>query len=150
MLHHRGVSGLERARADLAAGDVRVARERLKSLVVTHPHDLEVRRLLAEAYRRDGQPAEAGRWGYLVGPDATESERRAFERHNGFASYAARVTEPRLRRLLRSDDLGLIADERGRALLRSLPRRKPSARRDGPFAFVARRLAILRATARWR
>ncbi|MFC8732522.1 DUF6584 family protein [Luteimicrobium sp. NPDC057192] len=143
------MSGLTRAKADLAAGDVRAARERLKSLVVTYPHDLEVRRLLAEAYRRDGQPTEAGRWGYLVGPDATESERRAFEHHNGFAS-CARVTESRLRQLLRSDDLARIADTEGRALLRSLPRRRPLDRRDGPFELVARRVATWRAASTWR
>ncbi len=144
------MSGLVRAKADLDGGDVRAARERLKSLVATYPRDLEVRRLLAEAYRRDGQPTEAGRWGYLVGADATESERRAFEHHNGFASYLGRVTESRLRQLLRCDDLARIADSEGRALLRSLPRKRPQGRRDGPFEFLARRVATWRAGRRWR
>ena len=67
--------GLKRAKADLERGDARQARERLKSLLVTSPHDLQIRSLLAEAYRRDRHFPEAGRWGYLIGPAATERER---------------------------------------------------------------------------
>ncbi|GAA4849341.1 hypothetical protein GCM10023221_30860 [Luteimicrobium xylanilyticum] len=144
------MNGAEHARTDLEAGDVRRARERLKSLVVTYPEDLELRRLLAEAYRRDGQPAEAGRWGYLVAGHASDHERRCFERHNAFASYGPRATGARLRKLLRCDDLAAIADPVGRALLRDLPRKRPVGRRDGPVEAVGRRLAIWRARSRWR
>jgi len=148
--HHRVVTGLERAKADLDAGDTHLACQRLKSLVVTYPRDLEVRRLLAEAYRRDRQFPEAGRWGYLIAADASDRERQAFERHNAFAARRSRVTESRLRHLLRCDDLAEVADGTGRAPLRSLPRARPLGRRDGPFELTGRRVAILRAWSRWR
>ncbi|MDT0166079.1 hypothetical protein Q9R32_10965 [Actinotalea sp. AC32] len=144
------MSGLERAKADLGAGNVRKARERLKSLVLTYPNDLEIRRLLAEAYRLDRQFAEAGRWGYLIEAHASDPEREAFERHNAFASYDSRVSESRLRHLLRCEDLGSISDATGRALLRSLPRKRARERRDGPLEFLSRRLAMLSAQRRWR
>jgi len=111
----RGVRGLDRAKADLERGDARTARERLKGWIVTYPYDSEARCLLAQAYRDDGQPTEAGRWGYLIGPAATSEERRAFERH-AFAGRP-RITKPRLRRLLRCDELTAIADDEGRAIL---------------------------------
>jgi hypothetical protein len=139
------VKGLERAEADLARGDVRKARDRLKGLVNTYPTDVEVRRLLAEAYRRDRQFPEAGRWGYLFGPHASDRERRAFERHAAFG-WASRITESRLKRLLRCEDLSAIADETGQALLRALPHQR-SLRKDGPFAAVLRRFAIVKARA---
>lgn len=136
--------GLERARAELEAGDVRKARDRLRGLVVSYPHDLEVRVLLAEAYRLDGQPTEAGRWGYLVGPAATDEERLAFERHCAFGR-AARITESRLRHLLRCSDLTLIADEHGRAILASLPSKVAPGRRHGRGAALVRWVTGVRA-----
>lgn len=113
------MDGLARAELDLARGDVRLARERLKGLVTSRPHDREVRALLAEAYRRDRQWPEAGRWGYLVADAASDRERTAFERHCG---RQGRLTEARLRRLLRSDRLAPLADASGRQRVRSLPR----------------------------
>ena len=136
--------------ADLDAGDARKARERLKSLVVTYPGSVEVRGLLAEAYRLDRHFPEAGRWGYLIEAHASDREREAFERHNAFASYYSRVTEARLCRLLRCDDLASIADGRGREILRLLPRKRSGSRRDGPFEALGRRLAVRRAQLRWR
>jgi hypothetical protein len=143
------MEGLERARKDLARGDARKARDRLLGLVTTYPRDTEVRGLLAEAYRLDRQPSEAGRWGYLMGPHASNEERSAFERHNAFAAYN-RVTEARLRRLLRTDDLKTITDETGRELLRALPLKRPLIRKQGPIESLTRRVAILRARTRWR
>ncbi|MFC8504580.1 DUF6584 family protein [Pedococcus sp. NPDC057267] len=137
------MDGLTRAKRDLEDGNVRKARDRLKGLVVTHPHDIEVRGLLAEAYRQDRQWAEAGRWGYLVGPAATEEERSAFEKHCAFGWYT-RITKSRLRRLLRVDDLTLIADEAGLELLAELPHKRNPDRSDGPFTAIGRRLAIVR------
>ena len=139
--------GLERARSELERGDVRTARERLKGLVATYPDDVVVRALLAQAYRLDGQPTEAGRWGYLIGSAATVEERLAFERHCAFGA-AGRITESRLRHLLRCSDLTAIADDHGRAILASLPSKKPSHRREGIVAVVARWFAGLRAASR--
>ena len=139
------VDGLNRAKRDLEQGDVRKARDRLKGLVATYPHNQEVRALLAEAYRRDRQWPEAGRWGYLVGPAATDKERSMFERHCAFG-WHTRITESRLRRLLHVDDLAAIADASGRELLADLPHRRNPRRTDGPFTAVARLFAALRAT----
>ncbi|GGB66505.1 DUF6584 family protein [Knoellia flava] len=143
------MTGLERARADLARGDARKARDRLKGLVATFPDSVEIRGLLAEAYRRDRQFPEAGRWGYLVGDAATDAERRAFERHAGFG-WRGRITESRLRRLLRTDELAVIADDDGRGMLRTLPSRRHPDRPDGLGAALARAVATLRAALTWR
>ncbi|NCT92692.1 hypothetical protein GXB85_17295 [Cellulomonas sp. APG4] len=142
------MDGIERARADLARGDARQARDRLKALVVAYPRSLEIRQLLAEAYRRDGQPAEAGRWGYLVAAHASDAERATFERHNSW-TRCSRMTEKRLRHLLRSEDLASIADEAGRRLLADLPHKRPSGRVDGPLEALRRWSATLRARLLW-
>ncbi|MGY4644044.1 DUF6584 family protein [Cellulomonas sp. URHB0016] len=143
------MKGLERAEGDLARGDVRQARDRLRGLLNTYPHDLDVRRLLAEAHRRDGQLPEAGRWGYLVGPDASDQERDAFERHSAFG-WSGRISEARLRALLRCDDLVVIADGSGRDLLRSLPDKRHPQRQDGLVGAALRRIAARRARATYR
>ncbi|MEV6162568.1 DUF6584 family protein [Streptomyces sp. NPDC052052] len=70
---------LARADADLAAGRVPVARQRLRGLVSSCPDDLMLRRRLAEVYRLYGEPAEAGRWMYLE-PDRDAAETSAFEK----------------------------------------------------------------------
>ncbi|WP_393074014.1 DUF6584 family protein [Streptomyces sp. LN704] len=64
--------------ADLAAGRVPVARQRLRGLVSSFPSDLKLRRRLAEVYRLYGDPAEAGRWMYLE-QDRDAAETSAFE-----------------------------------------------------------------------
>ncbi|MFF5158811.1 DUF6584 family protein [Streptomyces sp. NPDC000348] len=69
---------LARVDADLAAGRVPVARQRLRGLVSSYPRDLTLRRRLAEVYRLYGEPAEAGRWMYLE-EDRDADETSAFE-----------------------------------------------------------------------
>ncbi|MEV7792170.1 DUF6584 family protein [Streptomyces sp. NPDC087512] len=69
---------LARVDADLAAGRVPVARQRLRGLVSSFPDDLALRRRLAEVYRLYGEPAEAGRWMYLE-QDRDPAETSAFE-----------------------------------------------------------------------
>ncbi|MDO0924127.1 hypothetical protein QQY24_01325 [Streptomyces sp. TG1A-8] len=69
---------LARVDADLAAGRVPVARQRLRGLVSSFPDDLMLRRRLAGIYRLYGEPAEAGRWMYLE-RDRDEAETSAFE-----------------------------------------------------------------------
>ncbi|TWV55913.1 hypothetical protein FRZ03_06000 [Streptomyces misionensis] len=69
---------LARVDADLAAGRVPVARQRLRGLVSSYPDDPAPRRRLAEVYRLYGEPAEAGRWMYLE-PDREAAETAAFE-----------------------------------------------------------------------
>jgi hypothetical protein len=67
---------------DLRAGDVQMARRRLKSLVESLPHRLEARERLADVCRLDGDPVEAGRWSYL-GEHRDPAEVAAFERACG-------------------------------------------------------------------
>ncbi|WP_448319046.1 DUF6584 family protein [Streptomyces sp. CO7] len=69
---------LARVDADLAAGRIPVARQRLRGLVSSYPDDLALRRRLAEVYRLYGEPAEAGRWMYLE-QDRDADETGAFE-----------------------------------------------------------------------
>ncbi|MEU5219430.1 DUF6584 family protein [Streptomyces sp. NPDC020807] len=69
---------LARVDADLAAGRVPMARQRLRGLVSSFPRDLTLRRRLAEVYRLFGEPAEAGRWMYLE-EDRDAAETAAFE-----------------------------------------------------------------------
>ncbi|ALO11022.1 hypothetical protein AQF52_5428 [Streptomyces venezuelae] len=69
---------LDRVDADLAAGRVPMARQRLRGLVSSYPYDLTLRRRLAEVYRLYGDAAEAGRWMYLE-EDRDADETAAFE-----------------------------------------------------------------------
>ncbi|MEU8738109.1 DUF6584 family protein [Streptomyces halstedii] len=73
---------LVRVDADLAAGRVPVARQRLRGLISSFPHDLSLRRRLAEVYRLYGDAAEAGRWTYLE-EDRNAEETAAFETRYG-------------------------------------------------------------------
>ncbi|MEU5402225.1 DUF6584 family protein [Streptomyces sp. NPDC005963] len=70
---------LARVNADLAAGRVPIARQRLRGLVSSFPEDLALRRRLGEVYRLYGEPAEAGRWMYLE-EDRDPAETAAFEK----------------------------------------------------------------------
>ncbi|WP_019137324.1 DUF6584 family protein [Cellulomonas massiliensis] len=70
---------LARAAADVAAGDARLARRRLRDLVAAFPTDLSVRDALAAAYRLEGDLPQAGRWSYLA-DDRDEAEVEAFRR----------------------------------------------------------------------
>lgn len=69
---------LARVDADLAAGRIPVARQRLRGLVSSYPHEPEPRRRLAAVYRLYGDAAEAGRWMYLE-EDRAPDETAAFE-----------------------------------------------------------------------
>ncbi|MFF5501492.1 DUF6584 family protein [Streptomyces roseolus] len=77
---------LARIDADLAAGRVPLARQRLRGLVSSFPHDLTLRRRLAEVYRLYGDTAEAGRWMYLEEDRAAE-ETAAFEERYGAPAW---------------------------------------------------------------
>ncbi|MFC9733940.1 DUF6584 family protein [Streptomyces roseolus] len=77
---------LARVDADLAAGRVPLARQRLRGLVASFPHDLTLRRRLAEVYRLYGDAAEAGRWMYLE-EDRDADETAAFEERYGSPAW---------------------------------------------------------------
>lgn len=55
-----------------------MARQRLRGLVSSYPHEPAPRRRLAEVYRLYGDPAEAGRWMYLE-EDRSPEETAAFD-----------------------------------------------------------------------
>ncbi|WP_425411775.1 DUF6584 family protein [Nocardioides aequoreus] len=139
---------MQRAREDLVRGEARAARDRLRSLVDLRPDDLEVRALLAQAYRQDRQWPEAGRWGYLVESAASPREREMFEKHASRGHR--RLTEARLRHLLRTPRLAEIADNSGRALLRGLPARTYAHSRGGLVIWTRCRVAAALAWWRWR
>ncbi|MEU0432065.1 DUF6584 family protein [Streptomyces sp. NPDC006290] len=84
------IETLARVDADLAAGRVPVARQRLRGLVSSFPNDLPLRRRLAETYRLYGEPAEAGRWMYLE-QDRDAAETSAFEVRYGTAPKRMRA-----------------------------------------------------------
>ncbi|QIQ02756.1 DUF6584 family protein [Streptomyces liangshanensis] len=69
---------LARVEADLVAGRIPLARQRLRGLVSSYPYDLTLRRRLADVYRLYGDRAEAGRWAYLD-EDRDAGETAAFE-----------------------------------------------------------------------
>ncbi|WP_435279648.1 DUF6584 family protein [Streptomyces sp. 1222.5] len=73
---------LARVDADLAAGRIPLARQRLRGLVSSFPDDLTLRRRLAGVYRLYGDAAEAGRWMYLE-EDRDAGESAAFEDRYG-------------------------------------------------------------------
>ncbi|MFF5468789.1 DUF6584 family protein [Streptomyces achromogenes] len=77
---------LARVDADLTAGRVPLARQRLRGLVSSFPHDLTLRRRLAEVYRLYGDAAEAGRWMYLE-EDRDAEETAAFEARYGSPAW---------------------------------------------------------------
>ncbi|MFF8934561.1 DUF6584 family protein [Streptomyces paradoxus] len=81
---------LARVDADLAAGRIPVARQRLRGLVSSFPHDLTLRRRLAEVYRLYGDAAEAGRWMYLE-EDRDADETAAFEARYGSPGWRMRA-----------------------------------------------------------
>ncbi|MFD5325944.1 DUF6584 family protein [Streptomyces sp. NPDC127092] len=81
---------LARVDADLAAGRVPVARQRLRGLVSSFPYDLTLRRRLAEVYRLYGDAAEAGRWMYLE-EDRDADETAAFEARYGSPEWRMRA-----------------------------------------------------------
>lgn len=75
-------NALVRARRDVQRGDLGTARLRLASHLSNNPDQTDVRRMLVELCRQAGDPADAGRWGYLT-ELATDAERDAFDARFG-------------------------------------------------------------------
>ena len=73
---------LVQVEVDLGEGRLALARQRLRGLVGSLPFRLDLRMLLAEVYRREGDLAQAGRWSYLDG-GRLDHEVAAFERAYG-------------------------------------------------------------------
>lgn len=68
---------LDRVHDDLTAGQTSRARQRLRGLIASFPDHLDLRAMLAETYREDGQVVQAGRWSFLD-QDADPVEVQAF------------------------------------------------------------------------
>ena len=78
---------MTRVKADLVAGDWRLATHRLRGHLVAAPECEAARTELVLIYRAAGCPQEAGRWGFLFPEVATADELVAFE-----AGCSARLT----------------------------------------------------------
>lgn len=70
---------LARVDRDLSRGHTHLAMQRLASLTVSFPHDLEIRERRAALNRQIGNLPEAGRWGFLT-ETVEPAEIAAFER----------------------------------------------------------------------
>lgn len=113
---------LARARADIERGDVGMARRRLTSLSAARPADFEVRRALRDACRAGRDPAEAGRWGFVL-EDAEEGELEAFRRSRG---HHPRELARAIRWSVDDEGEGPV----GTARLRELRAEREAGRRD--------------------
>jgi hypothetical protein len=82
---------VERARADVAAGQLWKARDRLTGFLQQHPSDQDALELLGEVYIAMGDPPAAGRAWLLTERDDAEARAaiEAFEAR--FGSVAARI-----------------------------------------------------------
>ncbi len=117
---------LRRVDADLARGHTHLAQQRLASLLAVHPADLALRARRADIYRRVGDWAQAGRWGFLT-EDASPAEVAAFER--AWRSPSARLRALRLA-VDPFRDLGPLARERYLDLADAAKAEKPASRDD--------------------
>jgi hypothetical protein len=131
---------LDRARADIEAGRLWKARDRLRGVVGARPGDQEVLALLGEVYLRMGDGPEAGRWLFLTERDdeAARGAIAAFRERYALGQLLPRVPAyrpieeypPRVRARLRE----LQVDARAHGLEWEPPKRRRSRRgaRDIP------------------
>ncbi|MFI7240156.1 DUF6584 family protein [Streptomyces cyaneofuscatus] len=134
---------LARVDADLAAGRIPVARQRLRGLVSSYPNEPAPRRRLAEVYRLYGDPAEAGRWMYLE-EDRSPEETVAFEERYAHAvrrmrAMAWRGTESDAPTPFAAGQLAAVREAASETLGRpvtwdGLAEVKGDARESGPLA----------------
>ncbi|MFG3349761.1 DUF6584 family protein [Streptomyces sp. NPDC048018] len=127
---------LDRVDADLAAGRVPAARQRLRGLVSSYPDDLALRGRLAEVYRLYGDAAEAGRWMYLE-EDRDADETAAFEARYGppgrrMKALAWRGPEARAATPFAEKQLLAVRTACAEALGRSVDWDDPATYLDGP------------------
>jgi hypothetical protein len=124
---------LAKARTEIARGDARLAKDRLLGLLSTYPESLEVRRALQLAYRRIGDPVQAGRWGFHVEAQSAvdDDERKAFLRWAIERPRDRRIAYPlgTLRRLLRWPGAAMPENTFAAELWRNLEIEEARARR---------------------
>jgi hypothetical protein len=122
-------NGFARVRSDLESGRTDAAIARLRGMLAANPSNMRARAVLADVYRRLGNPAEAGRWAFL-NDTITDRELAAFTRAH---------PSPWLRlRLLRyPDPPATLASPRARerlaALVEAAERAGPPDRYRGPM-----------------
>ncbi|MFI6642940.1 DUF6584 family protein [Streptomyces sp. NPDC050504] len=127
---------LARVDADLAAGRVPLARQRLRGLVSSFPQDLALRRRLAGVYRLYGDAAEAGRWMYLE-EDREADETAAFEARYGspgrrMRAVAWRGPEATAATSFAQGQLAAVRSACAESLGRPVDWDDPASHRDGP------------------
>lgn len=130
---------VEVAREELDAGRAWAARDRLTGCLAHRPADVEVLDLLAESWSALGEPAQAGRWWYLVDRDdgTADTARAAFTAEHdddplrvisALAVHAPlRAWPPAVRRRLQA-----LADAAAARGERWTPGSRPSWRRPVP------------------
>lgn len=116
---------LARIDRDLSRGLTHPALQRLGTLTVMYPEDLDVRARRAAVCRQIGNVVEAGRWGFLTEHVAPE-ELAAFER--AFPHPFTRLRTLRLR--------GRPADALGPAAMERLDRLVDEASTKGPVVWA--------------
>ena len=101
----------ERIEAEIAAGKLGIARDRLHGLVVSYPDDASLRSRLGDVYWKLGYPVEAGRFWFLDAPLDREKQAAVDLFVESCNSHPVKI----LRRLKLSSDLpGLEAEARTR------------------------------------
>jgi len=89
-------AAISNAQSFFAEGRTREALNSLKTRLVAHPEELDVRRELAEMYRTLGHADQAGRWGMVLPGWTSKREVAAFGRAYGIPG----VSRERVRELL--------------------------------------------------
>jgi hypothetical protein len=134
---------------DLALGHTYLAIRRLRAYLAGSPHDIAARALLATIYRRAGNLAEAGRWGFLT-DEVHPAEVIAFERANPSPWLRLRLlrfdANPKILPPAAQDRLRVLTVQAERtgppAIWQGSDRPEPRARRNAlPCLFVAVALA---------
>lgn len=94
----RQPSVIGRAQADIAAGELWRARDRLNGSWKNSPTNFEVVEVLGEVYMRMGDLPAAGRWWYLsaVDDERHDAARAAYEARHGGRAEQIRAGLPRL------------------------------------------------------
>lgn len=116
---------LAKVDAEIAAGHLGRARDRLLGLLSTFPDDLELRHRLGSLYWKLQDPSMAGKYWYLEAASSAEQQtaRAAFEQRHG--GHPARILEALK---IRGKACTLATDYSRSALTRLLDQAGPAAR----------------------
>ena len=125
---------LERARKDLARGELWRARNRLEGFVGSRGYDRDVLELLGEVCRRMGDVPAAGRFWFFVAVDRPErlAAVETFVRQHGGGPRQIASALPRRLRAVKTGRLPYEARLRLEKLLAACAKATPASRRPRP------------------